>query len=387
MGAYMLEQRVKMICGAGKAAVTGELIRKMGKKKALLVTDRGITAAGIHRRVAEALERSGVGCVVFDGVVPDPTAENVAEGYDLCRSQGCDVVIGMGGGSPMDTSKAINLLRFNEGPVLRYAQPGTGMKPAPGLVLIPTTSGTGSELSDGLVISSGGIKHPILAPDAGAEYAVIDPELMVGIPPRLTAATGLDAMSHAIEGYTSVSADASTDMVNEALIQNIFRWLPVAVKDGGCLEAREQMAVSASMAGWMLQYSHTNAGHSVAHILGSFYHIPHGEACAFATPWVLEFNALGMPQRVRRIAQILGAEFTGEESPEQIGRKAREAFLNFRDKELGQLDIGKYTFDKGSLERAAEAVSGELFQAFNPRRMGKKEAREILEKIFQEREK
>lgn len=383
MGVYMLEQRVRIICGAGKAAQIGELIHRMGKKKALLVTDKGITAAGIHRRVVESLERSGVECVVFDGVVPDPTAENVADGYELCQTQGCDAVIGMGGGSPMDTSKAVNLLRFNEGPVLRYAQPGAEMKPAPGLILIPTTSGTGSELSDGLVISSGGVKHPILAPDAGAEYAVIDPELMKGIPPRLTAATGLDAMSHAIEGYTSVSADAVTDMINEALIRNIFRWLPIAVRDGSCLEAREQMAVSACMAGWMLQYSHTNAGHSMAHILGSFYHIPHGEACAFATPWVLEFNAVAMPERVRQIAQILGAEFTGEESPEQIGKKAREAFLAFRDKELGQLDIRKYTFDEGSLEEAAEAVAGELFQAFNPRKMGKEEAGSLLKRIFQ----
>ena len=200
MGEYMLEQKVKLLCGPGKASEIGSLAAKLGKKKALLVTDKGIVATGIHNSVVDSLEQAGVNCVVFDGVVPDPTAQNVADGYKMCADHQCDLVIGMGGGSPMDTSKAINLLRFNPEPILRYADPQTSMEPAPGLIVIPTTSGTGSEMSDGLVISSDGVKHPILAPAAGAQYAVIDPELMVGIPPRLTQATGLDALSHAMEG-------------------------------------------------------------------------------------------------------------------------------------------------------------------------------------------
>ena len=127
---------------------------------------------------------------------------------------------------------------------------------------------------------------------------------MVGIPPRLTQATGLDALSHAMEGYTSTAADTATDIINESLMRTIVEWLPKAVENGGDVEARQQMAVCASMAGWMLQYSHNNAGHSIAHILGSHYHIPHGEACAYATPWVLEFNAAAMPDRVMKIGRI-----------------------------------------------------------------------------------
>ena len=382
MGEYMLEQKVKLLCGPGKASEIGSLAVKLGKKKALLVTDKGIVATGIHKRVVDSLRLCGVECVVFDDVVPDPTAQNVADGYKMCADHQCDLVIGMGGGSPMDTSKAINLLRFNPEPILRYADPKNVMEPAPGLIVIPTTSGTGSEMSDGLVISSDNVKHSILAPVAGAEYAVIDPELMVGIPPRLTQATGLDAMSHAIEGYTSTAADPSTDMINESLIRTIAEWLPKAVEHGGNVEARQQMAICASMAGWMLQYSHTNAGHSVAHILGSHYHIPHGEACAYATPWILEFNAAAMPERVMRIGRILGASFKGDEGPAEIGAIARDAFIRFRDKILGKLDITRYEVDKSTFPSAADDIAGELFQVFNPRKMESADALDILNKIF-----
>lgn len=382
MGEYMLEQKVKLICGAGKSRGIGELAVKMGRRKALLVTDSGITAAGIHTRVVDSLKESGVDCIVFDGVVPDPTAQNVEDGYALCRDHQCDLVIGMGGGSPMDTSKAINLLRFNPGPILRYASPDAVMEAAPGLIVIPTTAGTGSEMSDGLVISADGVKHPILAPLAGAEYAVIDPELMTGIPPRLTEATGLDAMSHAIEGYTSTAADMATDMINEALIRRIVEWLPAAVQDGSNLYARQQMAICATMAGWMLQYSHTNAGHSVAHILGTYFHIPHGEACSYATPWVLEFNASAMPERVMTVARLLGASFNGSETPEEIGAAARDAFIRFRDETLGQLDVGRFPVDRSRFGEAARDITKELFQVFNPRKMEEADALDILNNIF-----
>ena len=382
MGEYMLEQKVKLLCGPGKASETGALAAMLGKKKALLVTDKGIIATGIHNRVVDSLEQAGIGCVIFDGVVPDPTAQNVADGYKMCADHQCDLVIGMGGGSPMDTSKAINLLRFNPEPILRYADPQTSMEPAPGLIVIPTTSGTGSEMSDGLVISSDGVKHPILAPAAGAQYAVIDPELMVGIPPRLTQATGLDALSHAMEGYTSTAADTATDIINESLMRTIVEWLPKAVENGGDVEARQQMAVCASIAGWMLQYSHTNAGHSIAHILGSHYHIPHGEACAYATPWVLEFNAAAMPDRVMKIGRILGASFKGGETPEEIGAIARDAFIHFCDVTLGKLDITRYEVDKATFSSAADDIAGELFQVFNPRKMEPADALDILNKIF-----
>ena len=277
---FRLVQNVKIVFGAGSLAQLGELVVSVGGKRPLVITDKGIVAAGIADKTNAALKNCGVEGVLFDGVEPDPSRRVVEAAWDLYTKEGCDLVIGLGGGSAMDTGKAVNILRFNEGPILRFAH-GDEMKPAPGLIVVPTTSGTGSELSDGLVISGDdGEKHPILATLASSEYAVVDPELMTGMPPHITASTGFDTLAHGIEAYTSTAADLLSDQITKRVMEMVTRWLPVAVTDGSNIEARSNMAAACLMGGWMLRYGHTHAGHSVAHILGAHFHIPHGFACA-----------------------------------------------------------------------------------------------------------
>lgn len=376
-------QRVKLLYGNGSVRQVGELVTSMGAKKAFLVCDKGVAAVGIVDKITASLREAGVEFYVFDGVEPDPPVDMAEQAAALCQAEGCDCTIAVGGGSCMDTGKAVNLLRFNDGPILRFTDFSTPMALSPGLVCIPTTSGTGSEVSDGLVISApDGTKCPILATNAMADYAVIDPELMVGMPPQLTAITGLDTLTHVVESYTTNATNDLIGFFTEKAMDEVIQWLPVAVRDGKNLDARGRMAICCCVGGWMLGYGHTHAGHSISHVLGSLFHVPHGAGCGFAMPYMLEFNAPALPQRVKVIGQKLGASFDGTETPEEIGAKARDAALHFVYDVVGLKKPREFPYDESRLEEAAQAVVEEMFQAFQPRKMTREDALAILRKIY-----
>ena len=379
----MLEQKVNLIFGPGKLSELGGIVREKGYRKAMVVCDSGIVAAGITDKVCKVLADAGVEYIVYDKVNPEPSHNVPDQGIVVFQENGCDVAVGVGGGSSMDCAKSINLLRYNEGPILRFAGPNVPMNLSPGVILIPTTSGTGSEVSDGLVMSSDDhMKHGCLAVNAMAEYAIVDPELMVTMPPELTAATGLDAFSHACEGYTTNIASVATDHIEEAVMRTVVEWLPVAVRDGSNVEARAHMAIASTLGGWMLVQAHTNAGHSVAHLIGSYYGIPHGEACAYATPWLLEFNAPALPEKVRWVGELVGGKFTGRETPEEIGAITRDAFIRFRDEVLQLPPASRYNPDKSIFPTVAQGIVDEMFQMFQLRPMSVQDAMDILEKLF-----
>lgn len=381
---FQLHQRVKVIYGKESAGQIAELIQIMEAKKPFIICDKGVIQAGIVKKVTDQLDEHKYDYYVFDGVVPDPPATMVEEAAKICRDNQCDCTIAIGGGSAMDTGKAVNMLRFNEGPVMRFTDFSTPMNLSPGLICIPTTSGTGSELSDGMVITApdGKTKCPILAPNAMADYAIIDPTLMVGMPPHLTMATGLDTLAHVVESYTSTATNDVVSFFTEKAIEEVIKWLPVAVKDGSSIDARAHMAVSSSVGGWMLGYGHTQAGHSFGHVIGALFHVPHGAACAFALPYVLEFNAVAMPDHVRYIGEKLGGTFTGSETPEEIGTVTREAALHFIYEVVGLQSPKKFNYEEDRLEELAEAIESEMFQIFQPRKMSKEDALKILKAIY-----
>ena len=378
-----LVQKVKVIFGPGKVSEVSEILKTEGHEKAFLVCDKGVKAAGIVDKIIDSLEKENIEYIMFDQVVPDPPSEVIELGSKLCNDNKCDVVIAVGGGSSIDTGKGINLLRFNEGPILRFCDFSTPMNLSKGLISIPTTSGTGSELSDGIVVTDENHnKNPILALNAMSEYAIIDPELMVGMPPHLTASTGIDTLTHVIESYTSNVANLITDTIVEKCIVNVVKWLPIAVEDGKNIEARSNMAVACSIGGWMLGYGHTHAGHSIAHILGAAFNIPHGFACAYALPEILEFNAVVLPEKTQRVAEILGATFKGDETPEEIGAIAKEAARVFRDEKVKLQPATNFKYDESKFEEVAEKITTEMFQVFNPRKMEVEDALKIVKSIF-----
>lgn len=381
---YTCMQNVKVMVGADCHKNMGEALKADGYKKAFVVYDAGVKAAGIIGKVIESLVAAEIEYVEFDKVLPDPPAEVVDEGAKICTETGCDCVIGIGGGSAIDTAKGINILRVNGGNILDYANPEKEMKKSSGLMSVPTTSGTGSELSNGLIISdtAHNIKVAILVINGMSEYAVIDPVFAAGMPVGLTIMTGLDVFSHAAEGYTTILANDMTDMITESIMENVVKYLPVAVKDGENMEARTKMHVSASLAGWMLANPSAHAGHSIAHVVGGMYHIPHGACCAYSLPAVLETMAKTLPVKVKRIGEILGADFDGTETEELIGKKAAEAYKIFAYETVGVKRIEEYMKEEADIDTLADRVVAEPLAGLAPMKVTKECAIEMLQRIF-----
>lgn len=375
-------QKIKVIPGVGAIHKLPGILVEKERLKPLFVCDRGIVENGILDLVVNVLKEAGIAYAIFSNVLEDPPEWLASEGFEAYTKNQCDCVIGLGGGSAIDTAKAINILCYNEGPILNYAK-GEQMNPAPGLIVIPTTSGTGSEMSDGLVITSGREKMPILADKAMSEFAILDPELTKSMPPMLTAATGFDALAHVVEAYTTTAANGLTDMLCEKAIETIKQWLPIAVKDGANMAAREKMSFVSCMGGFMLTQAHSNAGHSIAHVLGGYFKIPHGHSCAYALPYTAEFNATALPDKTAWIARCFGAKVEDNASAEEIGDAVKEALISFREKSLGIKKSYEWQYEPEKFDEMAEAIIREPFQAFNPVEMKKGDAVRILKAIFE----
>lgn len=380
---FTLLQKVKVIEKNGALQQLGELMRDGGFHHAFLVCDDGIARMGLAGKIQALLAEQGFTCTLYDKVQPDPPSTLVDEGAALCRDAGCDCVIAVGGGSSIDTAKGINILRFNEGRILDYADPTKTMNPTRGLIVIPTTSGTGSELSNGLIISDveKGVKAPILAVEGMSEYALLDPELTQGMPAGLTLTTGLDVFSHACESYMSRFATTLTDMLCEKIMEDVITYLPRAVENGKDITARERMLSAASLGGWMLACASAHVGHSIAHVIGATYHIPHGRACAFSLPPTLEFLAPTLPNKVKKVGQLLGVSFTGEESSTEIGRKTAEAYKHFYER-LGLTSLGVDKPDDAKLDALAQAVAHEPLTFICPVEITAENMLPLLKKIF-----
>ena len=377
-------QNVKIMVGVNCHKDMGIALKEAGYKKAFVVYDSGVKAAGIIDQVIDSLEKAGICFVEFDRVLPDPPSEVVDEGGALCLQEGCDCVVGIGGGSAIDTAKGINILRVNGGHILEYANPEKTMKKSLGLMSVPTTSGTGSELSNGLIISDteNDMKAAILAMNGMSEFAVIDPTFSAGMPLGLTIMTGLDVFSHAAEGYTTNLANPMSDMITKAIMENVVENLPKVIKDGKDMDARTKMHVAASLGGWMLANSSAHVGHSIAHVIGGMYHIPHGACCAYSLPVVLEEISNALPDKVKDIGEILGAQYDGSESAEIIGKKASEAYMRFAYEIVGVKKVEDYMTEQADIERLASRVVTEPLAGLAPISITEERAENMLRKIF-----
>lgn len=382
---YTCMQNVKIMVSEGCHKDMGAALKESGYKKAFVVYDGGVKAAGVIDKVLDSLKAAGIEYVEFDKVLPDPPAYVVDEGGDICIKENCDCVIGIGGGSAIDTAKGINILRVNGGHILEYANPDKEMKKSLGLMSVPTTSGTGSELSNGLIISDteNNIKVAILVVNGMSEFAVIDPAFSAGMPKGLTMMTGLDVFSHAAEGYTTILANPMTDMITKTLMENVVAYLPRAVADGSDMEARTKMHIAASLGGWMLANSSAHVGHSIAHVIGGRYHIPHGACCAYSLPVVLEAISTTLPEKIQDIGKILGAAYDGTETAEEIGKKAAEAYKKFAYEVVGVKKVEEYVSEKADIAGLAERVVKEPLAGLAPVKVTNELANKMLVRLFE----
>ncbi len=307
--AKLLPDRVPVtFVGADAVGEMCDSIAHGGSRKPLIVTDQLLVEIGIVGRVIEALSAAGVDSEVYSGVEPDPTFEQVNAGYELLRSADCDSVIALGGGSPMDAAKMVAAMGSNGAPLSKLEGRFKVRVPPLPLFAIPTTAGTGSEVTLAAVISDSQTheKKFFLDPKLLPQMAALDPGLMVGLPPAVTAATGMDALTHAVESFVARTATPQTEAWAKMAVRLVFANLPVAYSDGGNLEARKAMALASYYAG--LAFTRTSVGyvHAIAHTFGAYYRTPHGLANAIALPHVLEFSKDEAADRLAALAEIIG---------------------------------------------------------------------------------
>jgi choline dehydrogenase len=306
-----VEVPTRMVHGLGAIARLGELVQELGVKRPFLVTDRGVVSAGLADKALKHFEDA----VVFDEVQPNPDIELVGHASTVYREAGCDGLVALGGGSSMDTAKGIGVETAHGGSVVEYEYGKTPItKRIPPLVTVPTTAGTGSEVTLWAVITDHArqIKFNVGGTALiGAHIALIDPALTVGLPPAITAATGIDALSHGIECYTCDYHQPFTDAFAIAAIEHVGQWLRLAYEDGGNLEARTFMSYGATFGGMAYGTESAGAAHAMSQSAGGVHECPHGALTARVLGPVCEYNALAAPERYARIAQALGVNTLG----------------------------------------------------------------------------
>ncbi|MCG9581045.1 L-threonine dehydrogenase [Vibrio tubiashii] len=301
------------LMGAGCLKDAADSIQSQGFKKGLIVTDKILSQIGMVKQVQDMLSERDVETVVFDGTQPNPTISNVNDGLSLLADNECDFVISLGGGSPHDCAKGIALVASNGGKIGDYEGVDQSAKPMLPLIAINTTAGTASEMTRFCIITDEErhIKMAIVDKHTTPLISVNDPELMLAKPASLTAATGMDALTHAVEAYVSIAATPITDAVAIKAIELIQAHLRKAVENGDDIEAREQMAYAQFMAGMAFNNASLGYVHAMAHQLGGFYDLPHGVCNAILLPHVQRYNAQVCPERLRDVAKAMGVEVEG----------------------------------------------------------------------------
>ncbi len=296
----------------GQGAVDDAIgdIKTLGFKHALIVTDKPLVKIGLVGEVAEKLGQNGITSTIYDGVQPNPTVTNVEAGLALLKANKCDFVISLGGGSPHDCAKGIALVATNGGSIKDYEGLDQSAKPQLPLVAINTTAGTASEMTRFCIITDEArhIKMAIVDKHTTPLLSVNDPELMLKKPASLTAATGMDALTHSVEAYVSIAANPITDACAIKAMELIQANLVNAVENGQDINAREQMAYAQFLAGMAFNNASLGYVHAMAHQLGGFYDLPHGVCNALLLPHVQEYNAQVVPARLKDIAKAMGVD-------------------------------------------------------------------------------
>jgi alcohol dehydrogenase class IV len=315
--AYVLPfPKPTLFSGSGSLNELTEAIADLGFKKLLLVTDDGLVKIGMAEQVAESAKASGLEVMLFSEVKPDPTYEQVESGLAAYLESGCDAILALGGGSAMDCAKVIAARVTNKKSIKKLAGLFRVWKtPAP-LFVIPTTSGTGSEVTIAAVVSEPDthLKTPLMDPKLVPLMAALDASLMVGLPAKITADTGIDALTHALEAYISRNATSDTKAYSVAAIKLILEYLPQAVEEGSNIEARQKMAMASYYAGLAFTKASLGYVHAFAHNLGAKYGLPHGMANGLALLPVLRFSLSEIEPHLTALSESL-IDATGEETP------------------------------------------------------------------------
>jgi alcohol dehydrogenase class IV len=312
---FKFQAKTKVLFGPEIVRQIGIEVAALKAEDVVIVTDKGIVRAGLLDHVTRLLEAANVGVTVFDEVEPNPTGATIMKGAQCVKDVQAPAVIGLGGGSPMDAAKSVAVMAMNDGTVEQYCSGADPWPVAPLPVLaIPTTAGTGAEVSSAAMVNlpDQGIKAAMFGPSILPKVALVDPLLTLGLPPRLTALTGIDALCHAVEAYTCARANPISDAIAERAIELVGNNLRQAFANGKNVEARGNMLLASTMA----ILAAINSGglgiiHSLAQTIGGYYNLPHGLTIAVCYPIGLEYNTIAMPEKYARVSQLMGTNTSG----------------------------------------------------------------------------
>ena len=350
MQARQYLQAAPVLFGEGAIAQLGEQVKKLGCKKVMCVFDAGVKAAGISAKAEESLKAAGLDYIVFDEVAADPPDSMLDKAGQIGKDAGIDCVVGIGGGSSMDTAKAVSILQKHPAPITQYLNlegPPFTVDGGVPVILVPTSAGTGSEVTQMCIVSyvEKNMKLPIFT---RSTLAIVDPELCRTAPPSVTANGGLDALAHAAEAITGANANPYSELLAVAAIERIAKYLPRACKDGNDMEARREMSLAANWAGIAFANTDVHIGHAAADSIAASYHTPHGYNCAMTTPAVQELAAQAVPEKVKLVGTALGVQFTGSETPAQIGKMTADACRALM-RACGVKSLKDYGYDRDTI--------------------------------------
>lgn len=355
----------------------GELLKKWGvlSGNILLVHGKNVKASGLVDELAECLEDYGYGVKTFDEVVPDAPVDVIRRGVELAKKEDIKAIIAIGGGSGMDIAKSIGVMLDNSGDILRFA----GVDTIPNrrktvFIAIPTTCGTGSEMTDGGVVmdTESGKKVPFWDVFAGPDIALLDPFMLEKLPRQLVAQTALDALAHCAEAYTGTMANP----ISGALaIEIIAEYAPMAYRGESRAEALEMLLTASSMAGMAFNRSNVHLGHAIAHAAGAVAHIHHGAACALALPFVMQTQAEKVPDKVRRIGQAMGIDCPADDA--QVGPAVADGIRTFCES-MDVRSFGQYGIREDQLDTIVQYACGDIITSIAPRRVQPEELKAYL---------
>lgn len=390
-GAGMKEARFFRIpsgvmVGCNASSYAGEEAKKLGGTKALIVTDGNLTKMGFLSRIEPSLTSEKIDYEVFDQVITEPTVDYVESGLDIYSRTKCDFIIALGGGSPIDTAKAISAMVSNSGSIQDYK--GLDKIPSPGapLIAIPTTAGTGSETSIFTIIADTrtNVKMLIGSPFLLPRVALVDPLLTVSSPPHITAATGIDALTHAIEAYVSVKAQPMSDVFALSAIKLLSENLRQAWANGDNLEARSLTMLGAFQAGVAFSNSSVALVHGMSRPIGAYFHVPHGLSNAVLLAPVVEFSIVGNPQRYFDIARAMGEKvgrLTVMEGALRAVKAVQELIWDVKVPTLTALGVTREKLENVVGRMADDAIASGS-PGNNPRKATREEIIELYWKTF-----
>jgi alcohol dehydrogenase class IV len=385
MQIYQFKTTALIVNGPGAAKEAGSFAKGLGKR-ALIVTDSHLVEIGLLKDIKNSLEAGGVSFEIFDKVVTEPILEYTEEGLKMYQDVKADFLIAAGGGSPMDTAKAISALAMNPGKMSDFEGPNKIPRPGAPLMAIPTTAGTGSEVSQFTIITdtTRNVKMLIASPYILPRVALVDPFMTLTMPQEITAATGLDALTHAIEAYVSVKAQPITNALALHAIKLISGNLRQAWCDGSNLEARTHMMIGALEAGLAFSNASVALVHGMARPIGAYFHVPHGISNAALLPTVMEFSIPGNPRRYVDLAEAMGEITTGLsllDAAHLSAKAVKRLNEDIKIPSLRGLGVDEKKFNSIIRQMAADALASGS-PGNNPRKATQEEIVELYRKAF-----